>query len=604
MAQIHSYGSPFKVLPAPVEWKDYGADSTLNDNVLRANDNATNVFTFVDETARAILTWRENFGVFNGMPYRITFFDGTNTNIVFDGYLDLSLMDYDATLNPSILKCQVVRNEDVKTILDDVHVMTQGVLKKDGFLVSSDYVDCASIIQNKKTFDEKKLLVKSFIGKCVQSGFQIINNFLSALSDILGASVAIGIVEMVSTIAGGYAIIKQLQDEWEELKNILFKSIRFYKVISFKQLLTKAFLSKGYTIELGELDTLFSKTYILGSQFENKGNEVSGLPDFETMHSEDYGYVISDFLEGADVMANLRVAKIGSTVHIKHRTDPFWTSAPAFTPDNLLIKSVKQYSNGIFKDDTEAVKGTVMSNYSLDPSDAWTMTEKSGDSYEIRRKLITELNPKYTTLKRIDNLRIPWAMCVRKKPFDNLTDLFDEATGALNDILQKFKDKLNQYSSDVNGSGAGSMASNVLSMNPVNFLIGERAGCLKIEDDTFYVPKIIYLDDVSLNGLGTVKRIPENFKEFIGPKSLYVKFRLPESPANVNDFKGQYRIVENLRLKWSQKRYVQTQTNPYFILNSKNAYFTFVNWKENNHSAEAGIRIQEVFDTNITEQEI
>lgn len=603
MSQQFLYGNPLKALNPPKEWKSNGIDSIVNDNVIEATPT-TNLFTFTGAAASAILQWKQNNGVYNGMPFREVFFDGTITNTVFDGYLKLDELEYNSSQNPIILRCPIVKLDDPKTILDDITIMTQGVLRKQNYLVSSDYVDVPVRIRSRLSRKEKQLILLRYGGSIVTTASQVMSNLLSAMSDVAGVSIAIGFLELVIVMTNAFLALKNLIDEGIAIKTLLFPSEVYYKAASIKTIITKAVQSKGFTVDFGILDPLVSKTYLLSSQYENPGFPVKGLPGVGIMQRADFGYRISEILEGLDTMCNLRVAIIGNVLHIRPRVDPFWTQVPSYIPTNVLIRTVEQYANGVYRDDTQSIKASVVVNYQYDQTDQWTLTEKTGDSHEVRRKLISEIDPKKNTLRGIESLEIPWAMCVRDEGLDELGDLFNNTADTMNSFLSQVVNLINQFNAQITATGAPVTTSieGILSLTGLDQII-PIAGALKISDDSFSIPKIVYLEDFNLDG-NIEKRIPENFKDFVGAPALYNNWRLPESPADINEFKGQYRLVDSLTIRFSQKAWVQTTTNPFFILNSKNAYFTFTNWIEDKHKASAGIRIQDVFDTNITEEEI
>jgi len=607
MAQIHAYGNPFQNLNPPDEWQENGLDAVLNDGVVETT-MTSNVFTFSGKTAVAILAWKATYGVHNGMPYRITLTEGGLTLIAFNGYLNLRELEYDSTQNPVKLQCPVVQLSDPKTVLDEIAVMTQGALVKNGNLVPGDYIDVPFIIESKKNIRERTLIISQFAFTVVQSMTQIFSNILGAIANLLSLGIAIAVIELGVVILNAWLTIKGLMQQWALIRDLLFPTIRYYKGISVKKLFTKAFGSKGYSVQFGILDDWASNTYLIGSQNENPGLLMQYLPVTGEFKRNDSGYIIGTALENIDIMTNLKTAITGTTVHLKTRSDPYWVTSPVYQANNELIRTVKQQANGFYRDDTDEVKGTVMLNYQYDMSDAHTLTEKNGDSHEVRRKLITELNPKMNLLKKIDNLEIPWAMCVRKKTFDNMAELFEGVTANFNTYLQAVKDKFNAYYTDISNSGPGADAlaalQEILDQTGLNAALTHRDGVLKVEDDSWAIPKVLYLKQVYKPSIGYTYRIPENFKDFIGAKPLYNNYYKPFSPADINEFKGQYRLVEGLRTKWSVKTAIQTEGNPYFDLDGKKAHFTFVNYVENGHEATTNIKVQDPFDTNITEIEI
>jgi hypothetical protein len=150
----------------------------------------------------------------------------------------------------------------------------------------------------------------------------------------------------------------------------------------------------------------------------------------------------------------------------------------------------------------------------------------------------------------------------------------------------------------------GTQISTILGATGIGTTLSNREGCLKIDDNSFAIPKIIYLKKQPNPKGGFFYRIPVNFKDYIGAPALYRNWYFPDSPAIQNNFLGQYRLIKSLSLRWSISKYVQTQTNPYFIINGKFAKFTFINWTEASHKAEADIEFREPFDKNITEYEL
>ena len=255
-------------------------------------------------------------------------------------------------------------------------------------------------------------------------------------------------------------------------------------------------------------------------------------------------------------------------VHIKNKYDPSWTNSPLLTPDNILLDSTDQYTNGTVKENTEDLKAVVLTSYKYDESDAHTLTEKNGDYHEVRRALITELDPRLNTLKGVQEIKINYAIAVRKQFLDNLFDLFTGITEQFDFWLDSFQTYIENYADTIpETAGVGSYISEILSLPFVSFITESRSGALKIEDNTYAIPKLIYLED---------GKIPENFKDIIGAKAIYDNYYKQGSPADINDFKGQEVLRNDWNIPFTVADFNVVKLNPYFVFDGNNVKFTSV----------------------------
>lgn len=610
MSQLHLYGQSYVSLNPPSEWRDVTVESTVNDSLVESGITEQ-VLTFEGDAGEFVLDWMNTNGKgsFNGIPYKIVYESNINlgdTNTRFDGFIDVYHAEIFSESSPVIVKAPVKPIEDPKTVIENMSVMTQGLLVQKGYLNPSHYIDFPVIRESKKNVAERALILKQYGVQIVQSFTQMVNNMLSAVSDILGASVVIGIVELLMTFVNAVIMINQLVDQGMRIKDLLFPKIYYYKAASWKTILTQAYAYKGYSVNFGIADEWMSKAYVFASQNEFDGYPFQGFPATGELKSNDWGYIIGRAQETLSEMLDLRFRVKDGVVHIRPRKDPYWYESPTYQWEDILIKTAGPHVNGTIKYDTERVKSTVVFNYSYDMSDAHTLTEKNGDSHEVHRELIVELNEKMNTLKGLHEVNIPWAMAVRKKPLDNLWDLFTGVSDDFDTYLQSFKDKINDFMSDISGSGVDVMGqvSTILSQTGLNLILQNRDGCLKIDDNAFAVPKLLWLEKSYTDGIGDNYRIPSNFKDFIGAKALYNDWHRWMSPADVSGFRGQYRLYSGVNLRWAYEKFLQTQDNPNFDMNGFDANFTFISWLEAQHSAAADIQQQKPFDTNITEVEI
>ena len=605
MAQQHLYGTAYVQKLPPKEWQSASMLSTINDSLLESGIDEQEL-TFEGSAAEFLMDWinTPGKGTFNGCPYRIVYTSNKTpalTNIRFDGYIDLASATIMSESNPVIIKAPIKRIDNPKSVIEQMYVVTQGELVLNGWLDSTDYVDCPTIRESKKNVADRTLIIGQFGMQVVNTFLQLVNNLLSAISDILGVSVVIGIIELAATFLNAVTTINSLVNQGMKIKDLFFTAISYYKVASFKTILTQAYAYKGYSVNFGTADAWLSGSHIMASQNEFDGYPFQGFPATGQLKATDHGYIIGRMQETLAEKLGLRFRVIGNVVHIRPKSDPFWFTSPSYTYDGTLIKTAGPHTNGVTKYDTEGVKATVMFNYAYDQSDTHTLTEKSGDSHEVHRKLIVELNPKMNALKGIHEVNIPWAMAVRKKPFDNLWDLFTGMSAQFDYYLQYFKDYINNLNDYIVASGVdvASDLNTILDFAGLNDSIQNRTGCLKIDDNAFAIPKVIWLEET-----GKGLRIPENFKDYIGAAALYNDWHKWDSPADVSGFYGQKINYLGVTLKWAYEKFLQVETNPFFNLYGFQAKFTSIDWVEAIHQANTDIEQRKPFDTNITEVEI
>ena len=594
MAQKHLYGPNYVELMPPLEWESLTVKSTTNDDSVQANVN-TSVFTFVGSTATFIKEWVDNFGVFNGMPYRIVVDD---QEIVFDGFLVLSEYVINSKSNPTIYEVPLRDLTDNLTAFDRVSIFTHTLLRKQNFITPSMYVHVPVVQVSKKSLNDRIVAMTNLVFNVTSTFFQIIQDTLSALSDMIGLSVVLGVVEFATLMLNVYTQIQQLVDLITKHKDLLLASQTWYNGIGIKDVVEAAFAKLNKTVDWGSIEDEISELFVLGSN-----NGFPGLPFPNSVQPgilkiSDWGYLITETLQEIQKIYNTRQDDRGDVVWIKPKSDPDWTNSPDYEPENVVIETTEQYQNGRFRNKTEEVKATVRIRYTFDPADAWTLTENNGDAYEIHRELINELNPRMNTLKGLEDVKINWAMAVRYDPTELIIDLLQQVVGDFNGLLPAVQGILNQYAQYIDpGSNAQQDTANVLALNPLNFFFALTAGGLKVEDDTWSVPKLIRAKKFSDNTLN----IQADFKDKIGAEYIYNSFYLPESPADVNNFGGQYEEANDLSIPFSRLNFVQTKNNPYFLFADQGAKLLHSNWAEDEKKTTVDFEIQKTFDNNITE---
>lgn len=599
MSQRHLYGLDYVEMNPPVEWGSTSIDATINDSSIEASVN-TNVFTWNGPVAEWIRDyWIPTYGIFNGVPYRQEYVSertGT-TEVVFDGFIRLSDRDILSRSEPCIFTAPIEELNNKQTVFDRLSIVTQGLLKKEGFIVDTMAVDIPVIKESKKNIAERGVILGQLGYSVVNDFIAIIQNGLSAFADVIGLSLPVGLIELATWAINTVLTTEKQTENILNHRDLLFPPVVYYKGLNIKKPLERAAAYLGYTIDFGEIDDWLSNVYLLPSQNGFPGYPVPGIYADGTLKIQDDGYLISELMATLENLCYTRRDVTGTTIHFKNRLDPYWNTSPGIVIDQTRVETTQQYQNGYEKEDTERVPAVVYMTYAYDQSDAWTLTEKSGDSYEIHRRLITELDPRMNTLKGLQEVNIPYAMGVRKTPFDNLFDLFTGITDEFDFWLDQLKVKIDEV---VSYLPAGIDISAITDFPILSSFLENRTGALKIDDDAFAIPKILWMEPNTKGEL----RIPENFKDFIGMEAIYNRFRLGDSPADVNDFAGQYVLRNDWKIRFDYEDYVTIKENPYYEFESLVNKFKNVSWVEDGNFALTESEQNRIFDTNITEESI
>ena len=600
MAQKHLYGVNYAQLNPPEEWQDLKVSATIVDNFFSA-DIQDQTLTFTGDAATFIKNWIENFGVFNGLPYRIIIDD---SEIVFDGFLVLSELEIYSKLGPIIYKIPIRDLTDNLTTLDRVSVLTQGLLFNQGYLGIQDKYWLPVVQVGKMTFKDRYLQLLTLGYTVVNTFLQMVQDFLSAISDMIGLSVVVGVVEFATLMLNLFVQVQQLKDLIISHKDLILASKTWYPVLKLKDVVEAAFAKLGKTVEWGIIEDDINRKFVKSSENGNPGGLAPGIQSVGTgtLKPQDWGYLISETMQEIEKIYNTRIHDDGDVVHIKTQSDPFWVDNPSFSPESVLVSTTKQYQNGIYRNKTEDVFATTRITYQYDPADAHTLVTDNGDAYEIHRDLINEIDPRMNTLKGLQDVKINWALASRYDPIEDiLFPLLDEILGDSNELLGDLKGFIEQFAEYIDpGSNSDQSVSDFLAVSSLDFFLELTPGGLKVEDDTWGIPKFI---DADVDETNKTLSIPADFKSRCSGEFIYNERYLPESPAIQNNFAGQNISIEQLRIPFSLSNYQNTKENPYFNFEGL-AKFNDIEWNENARSAEVTIEKKEVFDDNITESEV
>ena len=610
--QTHLYGIDYTEYNPPLEWQGMVISGSYVDDKLEATISNTE-FTFVGEIAKFVKeVYIPAKGVFNGLHYRINVrseFTGIERT-VFDGYIDLSQMVWLSKGEPTMFKAPIVEFSDNPSVFDQLAIISQGYLEKKGFLGVSNYFNIPCLYESKENLPDRLVVLAQYANSVASAMLGAIQDFLSALSDILGVSIPIGIIELGTMLVNVFVQVKAIKVSTISIIDNYFPLPVYYKGIKPKQVIEQAFksINASYVVDWGELEPVLNNVYLLPSQRGVKGFLIPSPLGSGILQRNDQGYYVGVLLEIISNLFNCRQRQVGNTIHIKTKRDAYWSTAPELEIDNILFGTTEQYSNGTFRNKTEEVYATWYGSYAVDESDPHTLTNFEGNEHEVHRSLSTIVDDRTVTLRGLKAVDIPYAMAVRKKPFDNLLDLFGGIGAKSDEFLKDLQDIISTYNAEISDASlefdASGYLTDILTTLPfvgdkLSRLLEKRTGVLKLNDDAFNMPKICYLETVD----GELK-LKENYKEVIGMPNIYNYYHSVDSPAVEFGYHGQHTEITNAGIKFNVDSHDKVATNPNIAYSGKIGKFTNIDWSVDTDNAITNIEINEPFDTKITEEEV
>ena len=576
----------------PIEWQNLEVNATFDNDSVQANINFS-ALNFVDDANEIIKDWFfNNVGATEGIPFEVSIDNYTP----FHGYLDWSTYKIKA---PNQCEMSLIKTDALNGVSERAQGITMRLLEEKGFLSPQLHTNIPYLIENRKTLLENlQLIGVAFI--TVKSAIDEIFKFINISADVTTLGAVQAVINLTSTILNLVIIINKLVDQLTAIQKALFPLVRYHRGIGLKTFLEQGALYMGYTLETGTFGNVLEKVILcphktdeeglpvgfLGGAFNTFNNGVSGI-----LKPNDYGYVLSEAFDLCNRMFYTKIAVEGSVITLKPYIDPSWTLNPTYTMPDVKIESSPFTSNGIISYNVDELKGRTFINYADDDSDKWTITDVNDSFSETIVSPITVNNTKNVTIKGIDNVEIPYALCVRKNAIDDLFDTFQELVNINDTWIESIKEAFD--------SVASFFSQGLESNNEYLLAITLREGALKIENHFFSTPKIVYME----NG-----KIPSNFTDFVGAPALYNNYHRYKSfvsgvkdPTNLNNT-NQKEIYTDVKIPFGAESFAQIINNSFFNdVNGNLGKFTNVSWSVDNDYAIVSYYIFKNYIDNLIE---
>lgn len=530
-----------------------------NDNV-SANINLQ-ALTFVNEANEIIKQWANDGLQTEGIPIEIIVQSLTSFS-AFEGYGDFRGYEVNSPVECSL---PLVKSNGLNSLDERSKGITMLLLEAKGIMPKSMGVNIPYVVENRKTDLEKIALLTNatFIFK---SAIDEMFKFIAIASDITTLGVVQATINLTLTLANIVLLINRLKALVQEIIDTFFGLVRYHRGIKLKTFIERGLFYLGYSVDFGIIEGDLDTVVLCPSKYDEVGLPVGFLPSFETAFStlsgilksrNNLGYDLNGAFELINKLFNTKMAIVDNVVHIKTKKDPYWTSTASFImPDLIIEQSIVAMNGRKVPNNLEELFRRTYISYERDDSDKWTISNVNNSISETIREEISVENQNNVLLKGLEDVQIPYALCIRNNNISTLLSDFQAQITEGNEFISQIMEIFDSVSDLLPEP-----------LSPLDFLptsISNRIGAMKVENHFFSTPKIVCLQ----NG-----KIPSNYISIIGSRALYEKYYawnspvpLVKDPTNANNT-NQKMLFKNVKIPMGLINFKQIVENSFFLTN-------------------------------------
>jgi hypothetical protein len=504
--------------------------------------------------------------------------NGLSSITSFDGFVDLR----DAIINDTegSISAEVRYKEDVSRFFERLQALDYAYLDLQN-AINYNYSDCdyavvkidyafEALMQSAILFLMTKQLIE--VTRIIADNVATIAGLTTAaITGAIGATVYL-IATLILNVVYATAILIQVINLGRDLISAFLQPKRTHKTSDLFNLIKSVCNYLGYSFNTSILD--MKNYYYLPSntnvdEFDDKRGFLKKAQTIEKgiPNVLDYGYRCSEMFDLVRNMFNGRFAIVDNTVQFHTELSPFWQTFSNFQMPDVL--------EGEYKYNTEELKSNIFISFETDLTDGWTIEKFEGTNYQIITTDITNINPKAVVIDKLEEVRLPVALGVRKDKLNGFEKFLKVLAGIIDGVVNTF--------------------------NTIFFLRGRsdlagriqnKVGILKVETNNHRVPKILLLE----NG-----RIPSNHRQRLSAKYLWQNY-ISEKSFIQNGFRRQRKLFSGVSIPFGWSDYVKLINNSYFTdLNGKQGKVTEIEWIQDADTANISYYLEEVYTTNLKE---
>lgn len=503
-----------------------------------------------------IQQWIATNGVFQGIPYRVEMALG----VVLDYYVDLT---ENAVFRDFEIEVKIKRRKGKDNFFE----------RADG--TSFELLHAKGVIFN--TFDVPYLIIKD---NAVELGIslgislymmtkeliQAIKDLATAIADLiqavtpnatvpplppLGAILAL-VVKVLAQLVYTAAVLVAVIKLTEQLFELIFPKIRYYKACKAKELISKGCQYLGFTFESTLLDSLSGLTILPTPLIKDK-NSIFDYLQNDLNFSFTKGYptaqdttpTLGSLIAAMETMFNARTRVYNGQVRLERRD--WWANV---TPNQLLPALAIQGDRvDEYTLNTSEMWKRYYIHYQVDYTDTHTMDFFDPTDAEYSCEPVSVVNADLVLIKGLNDVNIPFALGVRKNNLnwiEKLAKAFFELVDTVTGIF----------------GGGTNFAS----------IIENRIGVLQISSQYYSTTKILY----TIGG-----KQPANYSTILRASTLWNNYHAINQ-IQLND----YSIRNKVRTRLTSQEFVNLLGNNFAEIDGVVCELLEIEWLDEKFDAQ------------------
>jgi len=481
---------------------DFGVQSNYDDDPQVLEIDADKV-VLPREALEIVQNHIQTQGVFEGIPYRIEMQTETGPNISLQYYVDL-------TENPVFrdfeFEVKIKKRLGTDSYFDQANGTSFELLAANG--VQFQFIDIPYLIIRDNqvalgiTLAISLYAMTEALIQAIRDLAESVQDIIEAVTPSVGAGSVINIGEIITLALGivaqlAYtallliAVIKLAQQMFE----LLFPKIRFYLGCTIKELIVKGSQYLGYTVQSNLLNEIANWT-IMPVPLVKEKNSVVDFIENDLNFSFTKGYptasdttpTLGSLVKAVEESFNARTRVLNGVVRIERRD--WWANVT--TNQILPALNLQDVRQSEYTLNTEDAWKRYLVRYFVDQSDFHTLDFYDPTDSEYSTEPTNVLNSDLVTIKGTKDVRIPFALGVRKNKLNWIEKLAKGFFQVIDEVTGVF-------------GGGTSFAAN----------IQNRIGVTQIGQQFYSTTKILY----AVNG-----KQPENYVSKIRASAVYNKY--------------------------------------------------------------------------------
>ena len=518
---------------APRNLPDIGFISDFTD---RPTELSLNVDKLIlpREALSLIQSHIQTQGVFEGIPYRVE--SGT---ISIDYYVDLT---ENAVFRDHEIEVKIKRRYAKDNFFDRADGTSFELMAKKG--VSFNFIDVPYlIIKDNQVELGISLALSTYV--MTKELIQAVKDTAEAIADLinaftptsggafdLGDIIALGL-KAVAQLAYTAAVLIALIKLAQQLKELIFPKIRYYKACKVRELMSKGAQYLGYSFQSTLLDAVPGFTLLpvpltkaKRSIFEYIQNDLNfsftkGYPT-----AQDSTPTIGQLFREMENIFNARTKVVNGVVQFERRD--YWQNV---TPNSIIpALAIQDARQDEYTLNTEDIWKRYYIAYRVDYSDTHTVDFFDPTDAEYSAEPNNVLNADLVNIKGLASVDIPFALGTRKENLTWVEQYVKFIFASIDELTSIF------------GGGTNLVGQ-----------IDARKGVLKLSQQFYSTSKLLYLVN---------DKQPANYIDYIGAKALWEKYHY------INQIQlYDYKIRNEVRTRISYSDFVNLLNNNFADIN-------------------------------------